>query len=148
MGKSLLDYDHEYLTNCTWGGEGISGMHHSDKTTRKMSEKKKGKKGIQAGKNHPLYGKHHSAESKLKMSESHKGIQAGEKNGMWGKPSPNRSKVICITTGKTFNSQTDAGDWYNVARSNISKCCKGKLKHAGKLNGVPLQWKYLDDYDN
>ena len=63
------DYDHKlpHLANCTFGGEGTSGFHHSEESKRKMSEKRKGRKN--------------SEETKQKMSESSK----GEKNGMWGK---------------------------------------------------------------
>ena len=32
-----------------------------------------------------MYGKHHSEESKRKMSENRKGLTCGEKNGMYGK---------------------------------------------------------------
>ena len=72
-------------------------------------------------------GKHHSDEVKLKMSK----------------------KVICVTTGRIFNSQTYASNYYNVAQCSISKCCIGICKSAGKLpNGTKLQWKFLEDYDN
>ena len=65
------DYsNNKYLTNFTWGGEGSSGYKFSEESKRKMSESQKGK---QAGKNHPLYGKHHTEESKRKNSEAHKG---------------------------------------------------------------------------
>ena len=58
-------------------------------------------------------------------------------------------KVICTTTGKIFNSQTEASNYYNVVQNNISCCCRGELKSAGKLSdGTKLQWKFLEDYDN
>ena len=183
------DYDHEYLTNCTWGGEGTSGLnpyenktpeeieeirrkqseshkgknagekngmwgkpspnkgkkgvyHHSEEAKQRMSESQKGKqfseehkknlseshKGIQAGKNHPMYGKHHSKEAKQKMGEA------------------KFKKVICITTGEIFNSIKDAKKHYKC--NNISACCREKCKHAGKLNDTPLQWMYLENYNN
>ena len=62
--------NNKYLTNMTFGGEGVSGMHHSKESKQRISEKCKGKR---AGKNNPLYGKHHSEETKQKMSESKKG---------------------------------------------------------------------------
>ena len=205
--EGYKDYDHElpHLTNMTWGGEGVSGMHHSEETKLKLSEVNKGKhhseetkqklseshkgqvawnkgkktseeskrkisesmKGKNAGEKNGMWGKkgiyHHSEESKLKMSEKMKGKNAGEKNGMWGKKGIyHRSeeakrkigeklskKIICITTGKIFNSQTEAAIYYNVARSNIVYCCRGTRKSAGKLpNGEPLKWKYLENYNN
>ena len=117
---------------------------------RKISEKVSGEKSGMWGKN--PYANKTEEEMEIisnKKSNSMKGKNAGEKNGMWGKPSPNRSKVICITTGKTFNSVTKASNHYKVARSGISNCCRGKCKHAGELqDGTKLQWKYLEDYNN
>ena len=176
--------NNKYLTNFTWGGEGTSGFNaYANKTPeeieiigRKISEKVKGKnpytnktpeemeiirekmseshKGKQTGKNNPFYGKHHSEESKQKMSESNK----GKNNSMYGKHLSEETKqkmseklskkVICITTGKTFSSVTKASNYYKVAKNTISFCCKGKYRHAGKLNGTPLQWKYVKDYNN
>ena len=160
--KGYRDYsDKKYLTNCTWGGEGVSGLNpYENKTEEEMKEiankKSNSMKGKNAGEKSGMWGKtspnkgkkgffHHSEESKRKISEA----VSGEKNGIYGKPSPNRSKVVCITTGKKFDSQTDASNWYNVPISCISRCCKGTRKHAGKLkDGTPLQWKYLEDYNN
>ena len=118
----------------------------------KMSESHKGK---QTGKNNSFYGKHHSEESKQKMSESNKGKNSfenktKEKMEIIGKKISEAcsKKVICITTGEIFNSIKKAGNYYNVAKNTISFCCKKKYKSAGKLNGVRLQWKYLEDYNN
>ena len=148
------------------------GKHHSEETKQKMSESHKGKKlsektklklseankGKQAGKNHPLYGKHHSEEAKLKMSKSHKGHIAWNKGkkGVYHhseeikqKISEAQSKkVICITTGKIFNMIKEAGNYYNVVQNNISRCCRGELRSAGKLNGIRLKWEYLENYDD
>ena len=57
-------------------------------------------------------------------------------------------KVICITTGETFNSMKDAGYHYGISPDTISCCCRGKRKSSGVLNHVPLQWKYSEDDDN
>lgn len=79
------------LANLTDGGNGISGMVHSEKTKQKMSKSHKGKK-------HYFYGKHHSKETKQKIRESQEGknhtketkqkmseAQLGEKNHNYGK---------------------------------------------------------------
>ena len=109
---------------------------------KKISEKNKGKNAY-ANKT-----EEEMEEIRRKKSNSMKGKNAGEKSAMWGKPAHNRRKVICITTGKIFNSVTEASNYYNVARNTISFCCKVKLKSAGKLNGIRLQWKYVKDYNN
>ena len=56
--------------------------------------------------------------------------------------------VICLTTGKTFNSIKEAEHYYNLSKSGISNCCRGVVKSAGKLNGVWLKWMYLYDFEN
>ena len=57
----------------------------------------------------------------------------------------NSQKIICITTGKIFNSQSEAGRYYNVPQSNISKCLRGERVSAGKhpATGEKLIWKKL-----
>ena len=208
------DYSNKkYLTNCTWGGEGVSGIHHSEETKQKIGESSKGRhhseetkqklsemnkgkklseetkqmisesrKGMQISEEHKKNiskarkGMQISEEHKKNISKARKGMQfseehkkniseankgrkfseehkqnigesvSGEKNGMWGKPSPNRSKVICTTTGKIFDCIKDAEKHYKC--SNISSCCRKKTQSAGKLNGTPLKWKYLKDYNN
>ena len=97
--------NNEFLTNMTFGGEGLSGIKFSEETKRKMSEAKRkmneetkrkmseAKKGkhlseehklkiseAHKGKKHPMYGKKHSEETKRKMSELHKGIKLSDKH--------------------------------------------------------------------
>ena len=59
-------------------------------------------------------------------------------------PSHSRSKrVICVTTGMAFDSIKAAAEYYGMKSANgISKCCNGKAKSAGKLNGQKLVWKF------
>lgn len=79
---------------------------------------------------HPMYGKHHTEESKRKNSESRKGKCTGVQNG--------KSKPLqCFTkTGKLikeFACQSDACEWLGKNRkcnSQISRCCNGKIKTA------------------
>ena len=128
--------------------ESHKGKKASEETRRKMSESRKGK-------NNPMYGKKQSEETRRKNSESHKGKKASEETrrknseSHKGKKSPNRRSVTCTTTGETFDCIKDASDWYKVAKSSISLCCKEKYKYAGKLSdGTPLKWEYVKDYNN
>ena len=61
----------------------------------------------------------------------------------------NSRKVQCITTGKKFNTIKEAGEYYYLNNSiinNITTCCKGEKKSAGKhpVTGEKLVWKYID----
>ena len=51
----------------------------------------------------------------------------------------NIKRVMCITTGKIYNSIKEAAKDTNANYSCISKACKGKIKTAGKL-----KWKYIN----
>ena len=117
----------------------LYGKHHSEKTKLKMSEANKGK-------NNPFYGKHHSEEMKMNISKSLKGRKHSEEaKRKIGKAMS--KKVICITTGKIFSSQTEASNYYKCGC--VSLCCEGIYKSVGKLpNGTKLQWKYVKDYNN
>lgn len=58
----------------------------------------------------------------------------------------NSKPILCITTGKTFESICAAARYYNVPQGNISKCLKGERKSAGKHpeTGEKLFWKFIE----
>lgn len=53
--------------------------------------------------------------------------------------------VICLNTGEIFDSVRSAGRKYNLNSSSISKTCRGNFNSCGKLNGIPMQWKYYEE---
>lgn len=65
-----------------------------------------------------------------------------------GKKHPTSKSVICTTTGKIFDTLTEAAKTYNICGASlIARCCKGKTKTCGKLkDGTKLKWKYYDNY--
>ena len=75
---------------------------------------------------HPMYGKHHTLESKKEMSNK------------LSKP------VICLTTGKIFNSSKEASIETKISCSNINECCRNKRQSAGKhpVTGEKLKWEF------
>jgi len=84
--------------------------------------------GVYSGKNHPMYGKHHSEETKLKISKASKGERL------------NRCKPILQFNKygeliKEWKSITLATEELKI--SNISACCRGKLKTVGGY-----KWEY------
>ena len=56
-----------------------------------------------------------------------------------------RKCVICVTTGKKFNTIKEAAEYYYIDRHSISRCCRGIYKSAGKhpITGEKLVWRYL-----
>lgn len=64
---------------------------------------------------------------------------------------PNSIKIICTTTGKTFNSTKEAVRYYNIenVRSHINSWCNGnkKFNYLGKLeDGTKLRWMYYHNW--
>ena len=94
----------------------------------------------QTGENHPMYGKHHSEETKKKMSEAKKGKYCGENN-------PNSKPVIQIDPNtneivNTYSGTNEVARQTGFNQSAISSCCRGERKtHKG------YKWMYLEDYN-
>lgn len=104
----------------------------SEETRKKISEANSGEK-------HPLWGKHHSDETKEKMRAAKIGKNAGANH-------PRARMVYCYELDEYFGSLTDVKIKYGFNTSNIAACCRGKLKYCGKhpVTGEPLHWKYID----
>ena len=151
-----------------YGGENspMYGKHHSEETKQKISEANKGKMSGEnnpnygnhklRGENNPMFGKHHTEEAKKKMIANHKGLTGKHHSEEYkkkmsdlhsGKNNPSAKKVICITTGKIFNTIKEGAEYYNIKSSgSISSCCKHKAKSAGKLkDGTKLVWAYYQE---
>lgn len=112
------------------------GKRASENTKKKMSVSHQGKTWTKeqrekmSGENHPMYGRHHSKESKEKMSSSKSGYNAKHTN-----------PIINVDTNNIYYSSSIAENDTNVDQSSILKCCKGIYKTAGGYN-----WKYIYDY--
>lgn len=71
----------------------------------------------------------------------------GDKSKYIERENKNFTKVICITTGKIFDSIKDAAEYYHIRATGIQACCCGKYKYSGSLlDGTKLQWMYYEDY--
>lgn len=109
--------------NISLGGESTNGLKHTEITKKRISKSHKGKS--------------HSKETKKKMSENHANVS--------GRNNPSAKSIICITTGLLFFTIKEASEYYNIDKSSIAKCCKGKIKYCGKLSdGTKLVWRYVN----
>ena len=60
---------------------------------------------------------------------------------------PLTTKVRCKETGDVFNSLQEAANWAGLkTKCNISSCCTGNRKTAGKIPGTntPCSWEYYN----
>ena len=116
------DTNPQYYNIARGGFGGTNVINISKETRRKLSELRKGK-------NHPLYGKKHSEESKLKMSITKKQIFIGENNPFYGK------KHKLDTIYKISNSRKGKykGEVHHNYGKQLSEETKEKLRE--KLSG-------------
>ena len=106
--------------NLTSGG-GVGVFRHSEKSKRLMSEHTKGILN-------PMYGKHHSEETRNKIVQklqNHKGTS---------------KRVLCIETNQVYPSSREIERQLNINHNCINAACNGKQKTAAKMH-----WKYITE---
>ena len=164
VGKPLSEQAKQRMSESRKGKPSpMQGKHHSEETKKRLSE-------IEKGAGNPFYGRHHTEETKKKISEAHKrenngfygrrhteeskrkmseaykrrprrpSILKGSKNGMYGKPAPNRKKVIKYDLNGNFIKEYDCikdAIKENPKSSHLKDVCKGFRKQAGGFI-----WKY------
>ncbi len=106
--------------NLSRGGLGSLGVLHTQKWKEQHSFKMRG-----AG--NPLFGKHHTAETKFKI-----GLKS--KDRRWC-----HRMVINKDTNEIFKTMKEACEKYSIDASSLSKCCRGKYKTVGGY-----RWGYVD----
>lgn len=133
----------------------LKGKTHSSEWSKIMSEKF-------TGQGNPFYGKHHTEETKKKISEKKKGQLIGNSHPFYGKHHTEKSlqlisqnrqgkggkQVLCLNTGEVFNCMMDAARWCGLKNaSSIGRCCAGKSQTAGvhPITKERLKWKYLNE---
>lgn len=74
-------------------------------------------------------------DKKLNYTNGHKNSEKAKKHY---KP------VICINTNEIFESQAEATRFYNIYKSGVNDCCRGRIPSAGKHpeTGETLKWEY------
>lgn len=98
------------------------------------------------GERAPMYGKHHTEESKQKNREKHLGKtfnlseEAKEKihKAMLGNNNGFKTKVCCVETGIIYESAAEAGRQTNTDSSAIIKCTKGKLHKTNNFHWISV----------
>lgn len=96
-----------------------------------------------------MSGKHHTEETRQKMSNAQKGRKISEeqkkrhseymRGRFVGNKNGHSRAVRCITTGEVFESQRIAAQSKGVSQSKISLCCQEKRTHTHGL-----KWEYIE----
>lgn len=123
--------DTNYGYNIAKGG--ISGVpYHSQTSKEKMSINSSGDKN-------PMFGKHHSEETKEKIRQKAIGRKATEETiKKLQKCRKNAKPVRCIETQQEFISTAEAARWLGQKNGGtIAGCCNGKFLKAG---GYHWEW--------
>ena len=118
-----------------------SGGEHPIVSEQSIQRRVKSREGRFTGKNATMYGKHHSENTRKRMSEKYKGVGNpfyGKKHSIEWKQKKYK-RVKCIETGEVFESIKSAGTRYDLDSSSISKCCRGKYKTIGGFH-----WRYVE----
>lgn len=113
----------------------------SEETRKKLIEYQnnpnvvKRKKELMIGENNPFYGKHHTEETKNKISIANKN---GDRSNAY-------KKIILLNTLETFNSITEASKKFNISVGCICRCCKNLSRYT-KYKEHRYVWVYYEDY--
>lgn len=122
--------------NESTGGEApAAGSKHSEETRRKMSESRKGRRLSEAARQ-----KMSRSAKGRRLSEEQKEKMRGANNRFYGKASPNRKAVICIETGITYESISEAAKATGAQQQKISRVCNGKNHTAGGFH-----WAFIEN---
>ena len=106
-----------------------------------------------SGENNPMYGKHHSKETREKIKQSRLGQKPSEETRLKlsqsrvGDKNPRCVPVYCLELNESFWGAKEADLKYGINRNKISECINGKRKHAGvhPITGEKLSWVKLEN---
>lgn len=130
----------------------MKNKHHTEETKDKISKAHQGKC---VGENNPMYGispKERMDEETYKqwLINQKENAPKGENHPMYGKngvSSPVSKPIYCLELNEMFWGGKDAEYKYQINGCNISLCCNGKVKSAGKHpeTAEKLHWFFIED---
>ena len=119
LESELMKYYDSVENGYNTSSYGSGDFKHSEESKQKVSE-------AMAGEKNPMFGKHHSGETKNKMSENR----------------PSKPVLQFSKTGEfisEYPSTREAERQTGCYNQNICSCCKGKLKSTGGFI-----WRYKE----
>lgn len=134
--KHLSETSKKLWQNDEFRNKTIEGL----KKVQSTPEYKAKRKILSSKENNGMYGRHHSQESKDKISKAKRGRHLGGDNAQ-------SKKVVLLNTLTIFDAIADVERELKIKHQDISKVCKGKRLSAGKVDGEKAKWIYLEDYN-
>ena len=145
------------LTNMTDGGEGISGLRHSDETKALWSAQRKGRavpeegrlkrsaamKGIPKSKEHAANAGRMGGIARTGKKQNEEWVANRIKSIKANNPffcNKFRKPVICTTNGMEFVSVSEAAKCFDLQKSYVSAVCRGKRNNT---KGLMFKFKEL-----
>lgn len=113
--------------NVSSGGDGNHGWKHTDEAKEKIGAASRGR----------VLSKDH--KEKIKASNLAKWSSKETLDKVSGKNNWNAHSVLCVETGKIYETMSEASNKIGAKIANISKVCLGKRKTAGGFH-----WKYSE----
>lgn len=113
---------------------GIRGTGLTPEGRKRLAERTRGDKNPTKVYGHPMQGKHHREESRLKMSaaaKARKGRVCSNETRAKLQAAQIKCAVMNLDTGETFEGIHAAGRAYGLEPSKICAVCKGKRKSTG-----------------
>lgn len=132
-----------------------TGKPHSEKSRKKMSKSQQ--KRLANPEDNPMFGKHHTAESKRKIGDAKRGKYRGDNNPLYRKQRKEEVKIkmsegiisspiIQLELDGTFVAEhASAYVAYlatGISNKNILNCCHGNSKSSGGF-----MWLFKKNYD-
>ena len=118
------------IESCLKKSRSLMGHKVSNYTRMRISENH----ADCSGENNGMYGRHHTEESKIKISMATKGRISSKRN---------LNNVYCIELDRIFNDATEAAKQLNIDSSAILKCCRGERKTCGGYH-----WNFINLENN
>lgn len=119
------------------GGDATRGYNHTKYSKTKMSESKKKLK--LSGERNPFYGKKHTKETRERLKKAWTEERKAKllKRMKETKFNVSTKKVICLETGKIYESVSEVAEELKIAATNVSRACRSETR---KCRGLTFRY--------
>lgn len=122
----------------------------------RAKQSKAQKERLSCPENNPMYGRHHTQESREKIGQATKERALNTdwrqkvSNAVSGKNHANLHPVYCPELDEYFWGAQEVENKYGILATNVLRCCRGERKHAGRhpITGALLSWISLKNTNN